>query len=201
MKQISVTPVILVGGKGKRFGKDKIFLSLKDKFIIRRTYIILEMVFGQMPVFVGRETLPFPYRTIPDVIKGVGPKGGLLTGFLNTDTDFVFLTACDMPFINKELLAYMRDMLKEESEIYIPLLKNGFIEPLFAFYKKSLLQELKKQVEYKNYRMRSLLQNHKVQYLEEKEIEQFDRELITFFNINTKTDLEKALETIKDEKD
>ena len=49
--------------------------------------------------------------------------------------------------------------------------------------------------------MRALLQNHKVQHLEEKEIEQFDRELVTFLNINTKADLEKAMEAIKDEKD
>ena len=64
-----------------------------------------------------------------------------------------------------------------------------------------LLQELKKEIKYGDYKMRSLLKGKRVRYLTEKEIEQFDRELVTFFNINTKTDLEKALETAKDEKD
>ncbi len=201
MKQISVTSVILVGGKGKRLGKDKVFLSLKNKLVIQRTYSILETVFEGVPLFIGRKVFPLPHKTIPDVVKDIGPKGGLLTAFLNTSTDFVFITACDMPFINRDLLTYMYNSLKEESEIYIPLMKNGFIEPLFAFYKRSLLQELKKEVKYKNYKMRTLLKGKRVQYLTEKEIEQFDRELVTFFNINTKADLEKALEATKDEKD
>ncbi|MCD6427983.1 MAG: molybdenum cofactor guanylyltransferase [Caldisericaceae bacterium] len=201
MKRISATPVILVGGKGERLGKDKVFLSLENKLVIQRTYSILETVFGRAPLFIGREVLPLPYKTIPDVVKGIGPKGGLLTAFLNTDTEFVFVTACDMPFINRDLLTYMHSSLEEKSEIFIPLMKNGFIEPLFAFYKRSLLQELKKEIKYGDYKMRSLLKGKRVRYLTEKEIEQFDRELVTFFNINTKTDLEKALETAKDEKD
>ena len=198
MKQNSITPVILVGGKGRRLGKDKVFLSLKNKSIIHRTYRILKTVFGKEPIFVGREVLPFPYMVIPDVVKGVGPKGGLLTAFLNTNTDFVFLTACDMPFINMDLLICMSRTLKKESEIYMPRIKNGYMEPLFAFYRKSLLHDLKKQIEYGEYRMRTLIKGHTVQYMEE-EVENIDRELMTFFNINIKSDLDKALEVMRNE--
>jgi molybdopterin-guanine dinucleotide biosynthesis protein A len=193
-------PVILVGGKGRRLGKDKVFLSLKKKPFIHRTYRILKTVCGKEPIFVGRGVLPFPYVVIPDVVKGIGPKGGLLTAFLNTNTDFVFLTACDMPFINMDLLTYMSRTLKKSSEIYMPRLKNGYLEPLFAFYRKSLLHDLKKQIKCGEYRMRTLIKGHTVQYIEEEEVENIDRELMTFFNINIKSDLDKALEVMRNEK-
>ncbi len=192
MKQISIAPVILIGGKGKRLGHDKLFLRVKGEPVIHRTYRVLKDIFHRAPLFVGREALPHPYLSVRDVIKGIGPKGGLLTAFMHTDTDYVFVVACDMPFINKSLLLHMKNSLKEENEIYIPLLKNGYIEPLFAFYKRTLFKKLKEQIENGDYRMRSLLNGANVQFLTEKEIECFDSELTTFFNINTKKDLKKA---------
>ena len=136
MANTNILPIILVDGKSKRFGRDKVFLSLKDRFVIRHTYLILEMVFKREPLFVGRESIPFPCRTVPDATKNIGPKGGLLTAFLNTNTDFVFLTACDMPFIKKELLAYMRDKLKEECKIYIPSDENRIYRAALCILQK-----------------------------------------------------------------
>ncbi len=192
MKQISITPVILIGGKGKRLGHDKLFLRVNGTPVISRTFNVLKDVFHRAPLFVGREGLPYPYLGVRDAIKGIGPKGGLLTAFMHTDTDYVFVVACDMPFISTKLLEFMLETLKEESEIYIPLLKNGYIEPLFAFYKRTLFKKLKEQIETGDYRMRSLLNGANVQFLTEKEIERFDSELTTFFNINTKSDLIRA---------
>ena len=182
----SVIPVILVGGKGRRLGKEKTKLSINGELILERTFSILERVFAVKPLLIGDKQIN-DFNTINDAVKDAGPLGGLYTAFLNTKEEFVFLTACDMPFINERLLMYMYDNLDKSVDVYIPRIGN-YIEPLFAFYNRRLFAKVKQNIELKKLPLRLLLRNSKVQYLKESEIVRFDRELTTFFNVNTKDD-------------
>ncbi len=182
----SVIPVILVGGKGRRLGKDKTNLSINGEIILGRTFSILERVFAVEPLLIGDKQIN-GFNTIKDVVKDAGPLGGLYTAFFNTEEQFVFLTACDMPFINEQLLMYMYGNLDKSVDIYIPRV-GSYIEPLFAFYNRRLFTKVKQSIELKEFPLRLLLRNSKVQYLKENEIVRFDRELTTFFNVNTKED-------------
>ncbi len=182
----SVVPVILVGGKGRRLGKDKTKLSINGERILERTFSILERIFAVEPLLIGDKQIN-GFNTIKDVVKDAGPLGGLYTAFLNTKEEFVFLTACDMPFINERLLMYMCDNLDKNVNVYIPRIGN-YIEPLFAFYSRRLLAKVKQNIELKEFPLWLLLRNSKVRYLKESEIVRFDRELTTFFNVNTKED-------------
>jgi molybdopterin-guanine dinucleotide biosynthesis protein A len=192
-----VKPVILIGGKGRRLGKDKLKLKVGDEFILRHTFMLLQKIFDETPMLVGGVNsqkiggLP----VIKDAVNGVGPMGGLYTALLHTDKRFVFLTACDMPFIDERLLNYMYGELDISVDIYIPRFKN-YIEPLFAFYNRNLLNAVKSHIDEGKLPLRSLLENARVQYLSEEEIIKFDRELMTFFNVNTKED-EIRLKKIK----
>ncbi len=182
----SVIPVILVGGKGRRLGKDKTNLSINGEIILGRTFSILERVFAVEPLLIGDKQIN-GFNTIKDVVKDAGPLGGLYTAFFNTEEQFVFLTACDMPFINEQLLMYMYGNLDKSVDIYIPRV-GSYIELLFAFYNRRLFTKVKQSIELKEFPLRLLLRNSKVQYLKENEIVRFDRELTTFFNVNTKED-------------
>jgi len=183
---------------------------------LNRTYFVLQKVFDEEPLFIGRKALSFPYNTVPDEIEGIGPMGGLFTALKYVDTDFIFLTACDMPFINEKVLHYMKISLREDTDIYIPHYSDGMIEPLFAFYHKRIFPFVEKQIENRDYRLRALLKNtpdmwispanqdqvsnknrnrrstYRVQILNEREIEFIDPELLTFFNINTRNEFDKA---------
>lgn len=194
-----IKPVILVGGKGIRFGEDKIFLTLKGISVLNRTYIVLRKIFNEEPLFIGRKALSFPYSTVPDEIEDIGPMGGLFTALKHADTDFIFLTACDMPFINEKILHYMKISLREDTDIYIPCYNDGMIEPLFAFYHKQIFPFVEKQIEKRDYRLRTLLKSTHVQILNEREIESIDPELLTFFNINTRNEFDKAQGLLKGE--
>lgn len=197
---IRVRPVILVGGKSRRFGSDKFFLSIKGNRIFERTYRILKDTFLVEPVFIGRQA-PLPnYQFISDLIPGLGPIGGLYTAFKVFEEDFVFLVACDMPLIKKAVLEYMFESLNPEKLIYIPKLCNDFIEPLFAFYNRKLLSKVEENIRNGEFRLRSLIEDSYTQYLQCSEIVNLDPELLTFLNINTKSDFDKILEIIEDER-
>ncbi len=187
-----IKPVILIGGKSRRLGKDKVHLRIKGNSILCRTFVILKNSFGVEPLLVGREVAFPSLHSVPDKIKNAGPLGGLYTAFCYSNTETIFLTACDMPFIKMDLVVYMRDTLKAETDIYIPRFKNGMVEPLFAFYSRRLFKTVQKLLQEKKYPLRSLLPLSNVQYIEEKEIEKIDPEFLSFFNINTKNDLDRV---------
>jgi molybdopterin-guanine dinucleotide biosynthesis protein A len=204
MVLIKIKPVILVGGKSSRFGKDKIFLKLNDLSILKRTYDLLEKVFDSQPLLVGRKEPILNSETIPDEIEGIGPIAGLYTALKNTNGDFVFLTACDMPFLKESLIRYMILSLDESCDILMPRYDNGMIEPLFSIYNKRVLKYIKVNIETRKYGFRFLLnynQELKIKFVNENDLKRLDPKLLTFFNINTKSDFEKAGEFLKYEKD
>ncbi|BAL81317.1 molybdenum cofactor guanylyltransferase [Caldisericum exile] len=196
---MNTKPVILVGGKSRRFGSDKFFLTINGNLIFERTYRILKDVFQKEPVFVGRQAPIKNYEFIEDLIPNLGPIGGLYTAFNYFNTDFVFLTACDMPFINREVLKFMMENLDRNTYACVPKLENGYIEPLFAFYSKKLLPKIERNIEVNNLKLRSLLDEN-VQYVYSDEIKSIDPELLTFLNINTKNDFDKICKILENEK-
>ncbi len=186
---ISVKPVILVGGKSERFGADKAFLSVNGKSVLERTYSVLKDVFRSEPLLVGRSRLP-GFDAVEDAVPGAGPLGGLYTAFLKTDAEFVFLTACDMPFIDKRLVEAMYAELRAPCEVFVPKF-GDFIEPLFAFYNRNVKNELKNLVSDGRYPVREIVFRSKACYFEESKIRKYDPELLSFLNINTKEDFDK----------
>ncbi len=189
-----VKPVILVGGTSKRFGSDKAYLTVQGESVILRTHKLLKSTFNEEPLYIGREAPFSSFEALPDEVVGAGPIGGLYTALRNITADFVFLTACDMPFINGKVLKYMIDHLQDKIMIYLPRFKNGMIEPLFAFYNKELLRCVSKKINEGEFRLRSLISCGAVQYLEEQEIRSIDLELLCFLNINTRDDLDRINE-------
>ncbi len=187
----NIKPVILVGGKGKRLGTNKAYLSVNGKSVLRRTFLLLSEIFGSEPLLIGSNEVT-GFSVIGDAVNGAGPLGGLYTAFLHTDEDFVFLTACDMPFIKKELLVAMREALPEDCDIFVPFYKD-FTEPLFAFYNRRIFGKLREIVlSGKYFPVREILSCGKTEYFGENEIKKYDPEFLTFVNINTKEDYENA---------
>ncbi len=200
---IKIKPVILVGGKSSRFGKDKAFLELNDLLILKRTYDLLEKVFDSNPLLVGRNEPVFNYRTIPDEIEGIGPIAGLYTSLKNVECSFIFLIACDMPFLKESLIRYMILNLDKTLDILMPRYNNNMIEPLFSIYSKNVLKYIETNIKLGKYGFHFLLnydRELKIKFVNENDLKKIDPKLLTFFNINTKSDFEKAEEFLKYEK-
>ena len=65
-------------------------------------------------------------------------------------------------------------------------------QPLHAVYSRDCLAPIEHMLQQKRLRATDLLQRVNVRYVEEMEINRFDPEHLSFFNINTKADLERA---------
>jgi molybdopterin-guanine dinucleotide biosynthesis protein A len=95
-----------------------------------------------------------------------------------------------MPFLNLALLRYLVQ-LSPGFDAVVPKIK-GEIEPLHAIYSKNCLAPIKQQIEQGKLKVREFLNKVKVRYIEDEEIGRLDSQHLSFFNINTFADLDRA---------
>jgi len=92
---------------------------------------------------------------------------------------------CDMPFLNLGLLRYMVGMAPGH-DVIIPRLGEK-LEPLHALYSKNCLKPIERLIERGDFKIIHFFPEAWVRY-----VERFDPEHLSFFNINTPEDLERA---------
>lgn len=195
--------IVLAGGKGTRLGRYKASkaVTVNDESLIQRVVsslsffnrdIIIVVAKGQrLPQFTGYPRL----RIVTDAYAVKCPLVGIYTGLLASDSRYNFVAACDMPFLNKDLIGYMLEV-SAGFDMVIPRL-GDFFEPLHAVYSKDCLAVMEQMIEQGNYKIGQLSGLVKVRYVEASEIDRFDPEHRSFFNINTKDDLEMARRVAK----
>jgi molybdopterin-guanine dinucleotide biosynthesis protein A len=83
--------------------------------------------------------------------------------------------------------------MASDFDVVIPRLE-GFVEPLHAIYSKRCLEVIETQINSGQLSMKGFFSQVKVRYLDEIELDRFDPAHLSFFNINTKADLERANE-------
>lgn len=195
---MEVTSIVLAGGKNLRLGRNKALEVIGGKSLIERVVERLAEITDQLLIVTSQEQTALPVtvkaEVLIDVYPGRGPLGGIYTGLVASRSSQSIVVACDMPFLNTELLRHMIE-LSDDFDAVVPRLANGMIEPLHAIYSKNCLTGMKAQLE--NNQLSTalfLLNKARARYIEEAECRRFDPQLLTFFNINRQADLERAIE-------
>jgi molybdopterin-guanine dinucleotide biosynthesis protein A len=129
-------------------------------------------------------------KVVSDVFPGQGSLGGIYTGLVESDSFYNLIVAADMPFLNEPLLRYMIERA-DGYDFVLPRV-NGLFEPLHAVYSKNCIAPIKTILEQGKRMIIELFNYVKVRYIETEEVERFDPKHRSFFNINTKEDLELA---------
>lgn len=132
---------------------------------------------------------------LEDLYPGKGPLGGIYTGLAASRSACNVVAACDLPFLNVELLRYMIK-LSPDFDAVVP--RVGKVQPLHAVYSESCLDAMKEQVENDLLKITRFLDSVNVRYVEEAECRSIDRRLLSFFNINSRADLVRANMLVKD---
>jgi molybdopterin-guanine dinucleotide biosynthesis protein A len=138
---------------------------------------------------------------VADIYPRCGSLGGLQAGLSRADSDYVFAVACDMPLVNLELVRMMISRSKG-FDVVVPRIRPEnaaedeqelmYFEPLHAIYGKSCLAHMENLLSRKELRIFDFFDKVKVRYVEASEIRTVDPDMLSFFNINTPADLERA---------
>jgi molybdopterin-guanine dinucleotide biosynthesis protein A len=188
-----ITGIILAGGKSSRFGSNKALAKFNGTPLIERVTGVLGRIFKNL-IIITNTPLEYSYLKIPlyqDLVKGLGPVGGIYTGLDALDDNWAFFCACDMPFINEDLVRYIAGV-RDGFDAVVPRV-DWKIEPLHALYSKNCLPAMKELINNKEYQTIKAFKNLNVRYVEEKEIITCDPQMKTFLNVNKQDELEKII--------
>jgi len=112
------------------------------------------------------------------------------SGLIASSSPRAIIVGCDTPFLSVGLLEYMTQVCST-FDVVIPRIQNK-LEPLCAVYSKNCLVPIQELLEQDERRIRKLFSMVKVKYVGEDEINSFDPEHLSFFNINSQADLDRA---------
>jgi molybdopterin-guanine dinucleotide biosynthesis protein A len=194
--------IVLAGGKGLRLGSDKALETVDNQSLLQRVVTQLSSFSSEIIIVTakGKSLPPFfgnpRFRIVADAYPGRGALVGLATGLAASRARYNLAVACDMPFLNQALLRYMLG-LAAGFDLVVPRL-GDLVEPLHAVYAKSCLAPIEWVLEQRNSRIDAFFERVKVRYVEADEIDRFDPRHLSFFNVNTRADLEEARRLAKE---
>ena len=197
---MDISCIVLAGGKGLRLGRYKALVEVDGESLLQRVVSRLSFLDSDIIIVIGKSSKPpkltdYPrLRTVTDAYAGKGPLVGIYSGLLASNSFRNLVVACDMPFLNQALIRYMLD-ISSGFDLVIPRV-GDMVEPLHAVYSKNCLSAMSRLIEEGNFKIDRFFSLVKVRYVEAEEIERFDPEHLSFFNINSEADLKKARELI-----
>jgi molybdopterin-guanine dinucleotide biosynthesis protein A len=188
----AVSAIVLAGGKSRRLSVDKALLHLNGQWLLERILNTLSTLSDDLLVVANpkQEFARLPARIVPDAFPGTGPLGGIHSGLRSMRHDRGLVVACDMPLLNLHLLRYMI-LLSSDFDVVMPRIGEE-TEPLHAVYSSGCLPPIEDLLRCGERRIISFLPRVRVRYVEQDEINTFDPQHLSFFNINTQHDLDLA---------
>ena len=202
MDHNNILGAVLAGGKSQRFGEDKSQVKLNGKLLI--DYILSEIIdeFKEI-LIVSNEQIKFKnYENISlinDFKKDQGPLGGVLSAMKwakekNNKYEWISTFPVDTPFFKKEILQkFLSEINSEESKLFF-IKSNNTRHNIFGIWSIDLMKKLENDLNKGQRKVELWANSVGVKVID---IEFIDDD--PFFNINTKKDLEKAKEKIKND--
>ena len=192
----NVSGIVLAGGQSRRLGRDKAVEPFQGQPLIERVIQVVSQLTDETVVVVDDQArgdaLPLPpgVGTAPDLYPGAGSLGGIFTGLSAGRMPWGLVVACDMPFVNLELMRYLL-FLRKGVDVVVPVVA-GRAEPTHALYSKECLGPIEGFLKAGELRITGFYDQVNVRYVAEEEIAQYDPDFLSFFNANSPEDLERA---------
>ena len=209
-----VSGIVVAGGASRRMGRDKAFIDFDGVPLIARVLERVRPLCTDVTIVANDKEAyaQFGVAVIGDVYPGKGSLGGTFSGLRAASEQYVLAVACDMPFLNTELLKYLIS-LAPQSDVVIPraadliskttrpetrrktqrlLAKQVDLQPMHAVYAKTCLPAMQARLRDGDLRLIGFHDDVRVHVVEPAEVERFDPQHLSFFNANTPEDLEVA---------
>ena len=113
-----VSGIVLAGGRSRRLGRDKAVETIAGQALILRVLDSLSHVTQELVVVVNNSErereLPLPDSVVTavDIYPDTGSLGGIFTGLSASTNKWGIVVACDMPFLNLQLLEHLLSFVR-----------------------------------------------------------------------------------------
>ena len=204
MMNIDPTSAIVVaGGLSRRLGHDKRRLRLwgaAGPTLLEHTLGLVAQLCDDVIVVLNdpQEWPGLPARSVPDIYPDGGALGGIYAGLLAARHSYALAVACDMPFLNTDLLGAMLARQRDYDVLVPRSLEPGTtrnqlnVESLHAIYAKGCLEPMRATLESGRRQVAAFFPQVRVAYLEPAETRQYDPAGRSLMNVNTPEQMAEA---------
>lgn len=187
-----IAGVVLAGGKNSRYqGFDKSFLKKGKSTFIEHTLCVFRELFKEIVIITNQ---PSAYNTFAeaviteDLIKEIGPLGGIYTALKTATLPAIFVVSCDMPYLHGSMINHLtKEYELSQPDIVMPRI-NGDIEPLHAIYSKNILPFIESNIDKSKFAIRDLFPLVNIKYID---LPETPANVKYFTNVNSPDDFDK----------
>lgn len=169
-----IVGAVLAGGASRRLGRDKALIEFEGRTLLERAVSVLGAVFDEVVIVGTRRSIDprLEATRVPDIQPGQGPVGGLHAALVHAAGLPVFLLACDMPYVTREVVqSIVGDGTFELEGRECPAPAARVIrdaagpQPLCGLYSGGCLQPVEEALEHHRRSARALLERLRTEYL------------------------------------
>lgn len=194
--RLPLTGVVLAGGRSRRMGDDKAFVQLRGTPLIHWVLGALRSVCSEVMIVADTAARfsQLGIHVVEDLRRDEGPLIGVLTGLSIAQTDWVFVSSCDAPFLHPDMVRSLWE-LREGFDLIVPTTNEApNLKPLCALYATECVEPIRALLDRGERRLSSLLPVVRTRVVAEQELRPHDSQLLSFLNVNTPEDLRRAEE-------
>jgi molybdopterin-guanine dinucleotide biosynthesis protein A len=188
-------------------GEEKGLAVLGGKPLISYVARTMESVADEIVIAVAkgmsgryRDVLGDEYIIAEDKRAGVGPIEGLVTALSAANEDFVLVSPCDTPFLKVDLCESIVSLARKRDGA-VPRIRGNF-EPLHGVYRRiKCLAAFEEAMEEGKQRPVDAYEMLELEYVDEDIVRVMDPRLDSFWNLNSREDLELAEERLRRDPD
>lgn len=188
---IPCSGVILAGGMNSRFGgREKAFVPVGGRLLIDRIYTVCRPLFSELILVTNNPAayLAWDLNIVSDLFPIRSSLTGIHTALFYAANPYVFVVACDTPFLQPALVTAVVDAIDERFDAVMPGTTKGR-EPLCAAYATRCLQTVERNLLQDKLKIQRTFKPGRTKTIPETLLRQKDPLLRSFFNINTPADL------------
>ena len=183
---------ITAGGLSSRMGRDKGLIELDGRSLIEHVIGAFSGIVTDLSIIANSSEYDrFGLPVFGDMNRGVGPLEAIRTALANSATRCVLLSACDTPFVTRELFEFLLRQIGEYN-VVVPRDQQGMLEPLCAVYSREVFGPVSELIASGRRKVSDLFERVPTRTISFEEFSHLSGAANFFKNINTPDDLESA---------
>jgi len=168
--------------------------TLLERMVAELRQGFAEIVVVASPAGLAKAEPLGEVRVVRDEREYEGPLPALALGLAAIRNDCAFACACDSPFLRAEIASSLCAML-EHYDAVVPEIA-GLVQPLHAVYRKRCIAAVNSMIAAGESRLAQIVDAVSVRRVGEQELRALDPDLLSFINVNTPEDYQRALRLI-----
>ncbi len=169
--------------------------------MLTRIHGLFSKLFKEVIIVVNdpKDFIGWDMMVVTDIHPSRCALAGLHAGLFYSSHPWAYVTACDVPFANEQVIRHLIGQIEQCVEVIVPRTDDG-LEPLAALYSRECIPLIENNLEKKILMIKKFFRKKKIKEISVSNLKKLDPSMRFMFNVNTLEDLKTARSMAKEAK-